>query len=565
MDERVPGKQRFEIPKPKSEISAFEEAIIGQDEAVESFARLLVVLRSGIRPIRPQPVDVKFLVGPSGVGKTEMVYRLAELLGGPEARNKVIKLNGGEYKSKAEVARLIGAPPGYIGSEDSRWPGGTKPILSQENLDAHRINFRDRNGRDTDIVIILVDEVEKADPAVHHAFLSIMDKGNLGMANNTSTDFREAVIFFTSNVGNQHVEQLRKIAQTETKDQPIPEVFREAIEDALVKQEAKEIVIEAFKMIFPPEFRGRIKDLVIFRNLNEEAVSKIIDLKVADLQKEFALNGVPLKIVLADSAKVWLVRNGCSPSEGARALEKLIQISLKDSFILAHANIGLANKTIYVELDEQAEELAFYFSENPDLPLQQEPQQALPAEGLTRGAEAQPHQQAVSQRTGDLREPPSVRAERKPSAPTGDQTTERQEKSSIPKIADSIKTTLVRQFQEHGLDGYVSERNKLTGFGLINVADANVQPEIQQIAIKELLSEAVNHGIYSYVIYRDLLAKAGVLDAQTMNSLEEIQSWARKELLRQYQSNGFSGFANFRGLLVSAGMGTVEKWNKLLK
>lgn len=539
-----PERRRLEIPQPKDEIKAFGEAIIGQDEAVYAFARLLVSLKSGIRPVKPQPLDTIFLAGPSGVGKTEIVYRLAELLGGnPQARSKVIKLNGGEYKSKAEVARLIGSPPGYIGSEDPRYPGGTKPLLSQESLNSHQISFKDKSGQDRNVVIILVDEAEKADPAVHRALLSAMDHGNLDLANNTSADFRNAVIFFTSNVGNQQVEQLRDRAQKEAAAQDIPVAFREAAGEALAGGEAKETVNEAFKMAFPPEFRGRINDLIIFRNLSEDAISKIIDLKVAELQHEFTVNGVPIKIELDETARAYLIKNGYNPSEGARALEKVIQTAIRDQLILADGSLGLANKTIYIEQDRQTKELAFYFSENPDLVQEvPKPQSAQPPQGSAAQAEANPQR--------------PVQSEGKPEVAAQIQ------EQNIPQISPTVKAELIKQLG-YGLKDYLSKREQFVKDGLLRSGrDANLQPEIAIMASAKLLQQW-GYGLDDYIRYRNQLDQAGIFSISGMNNWYAIKEGAAAGL-RVQLTYGFNDFIRFRDKLVKAGIGTVEEWNRLL-
>jgi len=479
--------------------------------------------------------------------------------GDPSFRGKVIKLNGGEYKSKAEVARLIGSPPGYIGSEDPRWPGGTKPLLSQENLNSHKITFKDKNGQDRDVIIILVDEAEKADPAVHQAFLSILDHGNLDLANNTPADFRNAVIFFTSNLGNQQVEQLRGIAQREAEAQDIPEAFREAAGEALAGSEAKETVSDAFKMAFPPEFRGRIKDLIIFRNLSEEAISKIIDLKVADLQNDFTVNGVPIKIELDESARAYLIKNGYNLSEGARALEKLIQTAIRDQLTLAHGGVGLSNKTIYIEQDPQTKELAFYFSENPDLPKQPKPQQAQPAQGQSVvQAEAQTNTQTAIQRPEPLKTPPPVQIERKPPLTVARQDQE----PGVPSIPPTVRAELIKQYG-YSLEGYLTRREQFVKDGLLGSGrDANLQPEIIKIAAANLLNQ-MRYSLEGYITYRDKLAKAGIFGILSMNNWSSIRGVAEGEL-RNRLRYGHQAFVSYRDKLVRAGIGTAEEWNKLL-
>ncbi len=485
-------RQRLEIPQPTAEIAAFNEAIIGQEEAVESFSRMLVSLRSGIKPIKPRPLDAKFLAGPSGVGKTEIVYRLAELLeGDPSARSKVIKLNGAEYKSKSEVARLIGSPPGYIGSEDPRWPGGTKPLLGQENLNVHKITFKDKSGQNRSVVIILVDEAEKADPAVHEAFLSILDHGNLDLANNTSADFRNAVVFFTSNIGNQQVEQLRAVAERETAAQgDIPDIFRSTVGEALAGAKATSTIDEAFKMAFPPEFRGRIKDLIIFRNLSEDAISKIVDFKIKDIENEFGQNGVPIKLELDANVRAWLIKHGYNPSEGARALEKLIGTSIRDQLILAHGGVGLDRKTIYIEQDEGTGNLAFYFNETPDLFEPSVPKLSDHARKQLQAALYSNYGQPGNTVEKQVEKFKGVRDEllKAGVVPSAEVI------KNDPDIQDGVKRNFIRVFKDRGINNLITFFNAYNSGGLIIWKEVVTIPEIKEIAREQLVAAFIENG-----------------------------------------------------------------------
>lgn len=353
------NRQRLSIPALETEKSAFAETIVGQDEAIDAFATLFAKIKSGVRSKRPQPIDVKFLAGPSGVGKTESVYCLAEILanGDPLARGKVIKINGGDYSNGHEVAKLIGSPPGYRGSDDPQsGVRGTKPIFSQENLDSHRIFYTDNFGKDRDVVLILVDEAEKADIALHQAFLSVLDKGEVELGNNTSSDFTNSVIFYTSNVGNRKAEQYRR--QLESGGGDLPQAYREAF----LRDDTSEIVSEEFVNAFPPEFRGKIKELVIFNSLTREHLGKIVDIKLKRVEEDFAESGINIKLGLSDEARQFLIDNGFNPSEGARALEKVIEHHIENQLAIVQTGVDLNGKTIQIELDERTGKLAFYFN-----------------------------------------------------------------------------------------------------------------------------------------------------------------------------------------------------------
>lgn len=505
------SRRSIEIPQLTREKAAFEEAIIGQDEAVDSFAKLLVTLRSGVRRAKPQPLDVKFLAGPSGVGKTEIVYRLAELLGGdPQSRDKVIVLNGGAYKTQYQISQLLGSPPGYIGSKDSRYPGGTEPILSQKNLDSHKIPFKDNGGRSKDAVIILMDEAEKADQSVHQAFLSVLDRGTLQLADNTPVDFRNAVIIFTSNVGNQQVEELRKKALQEATEQQIPEAFRETAGEAMAGQEAKGTVSEAFKMAFPPELRGRIRDLVIFNHLTPATVERIVNLRVRDVEEEFRANGISFHLELSDKARRWLVEKGYNPSEGARALDKVMADSIQTPLTLAQTELGLEGKTVYVDFEKGSDDLSFYL-----------PEKAVSTESdLSSGIRVQLYQQLHS----DLRGGGS------------------------------------------SLDNYVAIRAKLVKEGLITSPEiANNDIGVQNI-IRERLAERLQNIGYEF-FYRLLTQcyNAGLINEKELEKVPETKEAAQKLLNSIIDSREPVVLGNIIDLFILAGFGTPEDWEKSME
>lgn len=344
-------RKLLEIPDLIAEKRQFEEAIIGQSTAIEAFAGLAARIRSGIRPRRSAPIGISFLAGPSGVGKTEIVNRLAEVLAGtanndPDARSKVLVLNGGEYQEEHTISRVLGSPPGYVGSEDPRTPGsGAKLVFSQENLDAHKISYKGKDGKEQSVVLILVDEAEKANPALHRAFLSILDKGKLRLASNREVDFRSVMIFYTSNVGNDAVERF-KAGQAGAH-----------VEEADAK--AKEIMREAFERAFPPEFRGRIEDLILFEPLRHPDLEKIAVLKLKEVEEDFWANGIDVHVEISPEAMVLLLERGYNPSEGARALNKVIKKDITDQLSLLERD-ELNRASIRIDVSEGTGEFVFY-------------------------------------------------------------------------------------------------------------------------------------------------------------------------------------------------------------
>lgn len=560
-DHPISPRRRIDIPTLSEEKGAFKERIVGQDEAVDAFAILLTKLKSGIRPHRPGPLDAKFLAGPSGVGKTEMVYALAELLseGQNDPRGKVIKINGGEYQEQHNIARLFGSPPGYIGSEDPRYPGGTPAIFSQQNLDQHKILYTDRDGQTRSVVLILVDEAEKANIALHRAFSSVLDHGKMDLANNTSSDFSDAVIFYTSNVGNEQVEQKsRQREDTNAIETDVPEAFREVLEESIFSGEDKEIIKGAFIKAFPPEFQGRIKDVIVYNHLNREAVEKIARMRVKEVEEEFAKNGIRIALELLPDALAWLTKNGYNRTEGARALAKLVEREIYDKLILAHTSLGVHRKKISADMEEDGSGIALYFNEGEQLPeftpeqqpVKQQPSSAGPT-SATKAVEAARGTRPTSKQEQQVVRSKQAQATQKPQTP------------EIPQIPQRFKRELLGELVKSGIVYYVSKRNELARKGLLDPVAANIQPEIRLEAAKRALTKIVHDGVVYYTSELKQIVDAGILTAEAVNNWEPVKKAAKKRLLDKLK-DGVDSFIDERNQLVKAGIGTVEEWNKLL-
>ncbi len=536
------GLTKIEIPTLIHEKEAFGRRIVGQEEAVGAFAILLAKLHSGIRSQEPGPFDIKFLAGPSGVGKTEIVYTLADLLAEGEGNpsSKVIKLNGGEYQEAGSMSRLLGAPPGYIGSEDKRWPGGTPPVFSQKNLDSHKISYKDNSGRTQSVVIILVDEAEKAHANLHRAFLSVLDKGQMELANNQNTDFSDAVIFYTSNVGNQEVEEARSISD-------------------ISAETAREMVSESFAAAFPPEFRGRIKDLILFNNLSPEAILKITDMRIRDVERDFASSGITIELDLSQASIDWIAAQGYNPSEGARALKKVIEREVYDKLVLAHVGIGIDRKKIYVDIEKGDPNLSFYFNEGEQLPESAINQVVKPQ---------QKPEQRPSQRT-EIRQPDRARGTNTPSDRRSSSDTERLPqqqplaRESEPQLPSRIESDLVNKMRTQGVVYYVGKRDEFVRTGVITAEAANTDEAVRQASAQRILDKMSKFGVNSYIDERDQLVRAGIFREGEANDFEFIRKAGAKRLMDKLRY-GMGSFVDERDQLVAAGIGTVEEWNQLL-
>ncbi len=260
--------------------SVLHERVIGQNEPVTLVSEAILRARSGIKDPR-RPIGSFLFLGPTGVGKTELAKTLAESLF--DSEQNLIRLDMSEYMEKHAVARLIGAPPGYVGYEE----GGqlTEAV------------------RRKPYSVILFDEIEKAHPDVFNALLQILDDGRLTDSQGRVVDFKNTVIIMTSNVGSRYL---------------IDGVTAGEISDTV-----RESVMAELRAGFRPEFLNRIDDIVLFKPLALEEITKIVDLLVADLNRRLEDRGV--KVALDDEARKWVGEKGFDPVYGARPLKRFLQ------------------------------------------------------------------------------------------------------------------------------------------------------------------------------------------------------------------------------------------------
>jgi ATP-dependent Clp protease ATP-binding subunit ClpB len=261
------------------------ERVIGQDEAVEAVSGALRRSRAGLSD-PDRPIGSFLFLGPTGVGKTETARALAEFMF--DSEQAMVRIDMSEYMEKHAVARLIGAPPGYVGYEE----GGqlTEAV------------------RRRPYSVILLDEIEKAHPDVFNVLLQIMDDGRLTDGQGRTVDFKNSVLIMTSNVGSQFI----------------------AAEQ--VEEEGRRQVEEALTQTFPPEFLNRIDDVVIFHRLTKEDLGKIVEIQVAQLAGRVREKGI--EIELTDKARELLGNLGFDPTYGARPLKRVIQKQLVDKLAL---------------------------------------------------------------------------------------------------------------------------------------------------------------------------------------------------------------------------------------
>ena len=270
--------------------------IIGQDEAVGIIAKAVRRARAGLKDPR-HPIGNFIFLGPTGVGKTELVRALADFMFGSE--EALIRLDMSEFMERHTVARLVGAPPGYVGYDD----GG------QLTEAVRRKSY----------CVILLDEIEKAHPDVFNILLQIFDDGHLTDAKGRRVDFRNSIIVMTSNIGAELIRKGSTIGFA---------VHDEAKTQQESYEKMKEKLLGELKKAFRPEFLNRIDGVVVFHSLTREHIRKIVDLMLVSVTKQLAEKGIKLEV--SEAAKDFLGEKGYDEVFGARPLRRVIQDMVED-------------------------------------------------------------------------------------------------------------------------------------------------------------------------------------------------------------------------------------------
>ena len=266
--------------------------IIGQDEAIDTVVRAIQRGRAGLKDPH-RPIGTFLFFGPTGVGKTQLARSLAEYLF--DSEDNMVRIDMSEYMEKFSVARLIGAPPGYVGYEE----GGQ---LSE------RV-------RRKPYCVVLLDEIEKAHPDIFNLLLQVMDEGRLTDSNGRMVDFKNTIVIMTSNVGSREVEEYGSGIGFATAGRKL-------------EDDRKNVVAKAVKKAFPPEFINRVDEQVYFNSLSREDIEKIIDIELKGLKKRALEAGY--RITVTPSAKRFVAEAGYDPAYGARPLKRAITKYIED-------------------------------------------------------------------------------------------------------------------------------------------------------------------------------------------------------------------------------------------
>jgi ATP-dependent Clp protease ATP-binding subunit ClpC len=286
---RLEEKESEKLMKIEDEL---HKRVVGQNEAIEAIAHAVRRSRAGIKDPK-RPIGSFVFLGPTGVGKTLLARALAEFMFGDE--DALLQLDMSEYMEKFNVSRLIGAPPGYVGYEE----GGQL---------TERVRRRP-------YAVILLDEIEKAHPDVFNLLLQVFEEGRLTDSFGRKVDFKNTIIIMTSNVG---AETIRKAGALGFKTQ----------KEEVTYQDMKEKLLEAVKHSFKPEFLNRIDDIIVFRQLLKEDLSRIIDIEIGYVVERLSAQKMTLEV--DREAKDFLIEKGFDPVFGARPLKRTIQRYLED-------------------------------------------------------------------------------------------------------------------------------------------------------------------------------------------------------------------------------------------
>jgi len=277
--------------------AALHNRIVGQNEAIESISKAVRRARAGLKDPR-RPIGSFMFLGPTGVGKTELTKSLADFLFGSE--DALIQLDMSEFMERHSVARLVGAPPGYVGYEDA---GQLTEAIRRRPYS-----------------IVVFDEIEKAHPEAFNMLLQMMEEGQLTDARGRTVNFRNAIIIMTSNVGADTIKRGPTLAFDIPRDEVKTEEF--------YYDEMKKGVMEQLRRAFRPEFLNRVDATVVFRALTKDEIKQIVDLELHKVGERLIEHAITLDVT--EVARDWMGTRGYDPEFGARPLRRLIQNEVED-------------------------------------------------------------------------------------------------------------------------------------------------------------------------------------------------------------------------------------------
>jgi ATP-dependent Clp protease ATP-binding subunit ClpC len=276
--------------------AAIHRRLVGQDEAVTAIAKAVRRARAGLKDPR-RPMGSFIFLGPTGVGKTELTKALAEFMFGSE--DALLQLDMSEFTERHNVARLVGAPPGYVGYDDA---GQLTETIRRRPY-----------------AIVVLDEIEKAHPELFNMLLQIMEEGQLSDARGRRVDFSNTIVVMTSNVGAEMIRRQTGMGFAAPTLESADQAGYDQMRDKLLGE---------LKRTFRPEFLNRVDKVVVFRALTKEDIAKIVDLEMAKVRGRLEESGFHLE--MTEEAKALLTKEGYSEEYGARPLRRAIQSQIED-------------------------------------------------------------------------------------------------------------------------------------------------------------------------------------------------------------------------------------------
>jgi ATP-dependent Clp protease ATP-binding subunit ClpC len=277
---------------------ALHQRIVGQDEAIDAISKAVRRARAGLKDPR-RPIGSFMFLGPTGVGKSELTKTLAEFLFGSE--DALVQLDMSEFMERHSVARLVGAPPGYIGYEDA---GQLTEAIRRRPYS-----------------IVVFDEIEKAHPEAFNMLLQIMEEGTLTDARGRRVDFRNAIIVMTSNVGADTIKRGSTLGFNAPRD--------EELDEKTTYADMRKNVTEQLRRVFRPEFLNRVDATIVFRSLTRSEIKQIVDLELNKVRERLIEHAITLDVT--EEAREWLADKGYDVEFGARPLRRLIQNEVEDA------------------------------------------------------------------------------------------------------------------------------------------------------------------------------------------------------------------------------------------
>ena len=291
---RIAGEESQKLINMEADL---HKRIVGQEEPIVAISKAVRRARAGLKDPR-RPIGSFMFLGPTGVGKTELTKSLAELLFGSE--EAMIQIDMSEFMERHSIARLVGAPPGYVGYEDA---GQLTEAIRRRPYS-----------------IVVFDEIEKAHPETFNMLLQIMEEGHLTDARGRKVDFRNTIIILTSNIGAEMIQRQTSLGFSAKRT--------EEREQVIAYDEMRKKLTEALKRAFRPEFINRLDSVIVFRALSKDEIKQIVGLELSKVEERLKERSVAIQAT--DAAKSFLADKGYDQEYGARPLRRVIQNEVED-------------------------------------------------------------------------------------------------------------------------------------------------------------------------------------------------------------------------------------------